>query len=79
MVFLVPHAEVLTQPIGAARTHSPPFPPDPLLFEAEGGLSSMPSSETLDPGSRTLACFLDYAFGKKSMKKNASIDRSEAA
>ena len=32
LVFLVPHAEVLTQPIGAARTHSPPFPPDPLLF-----------------------------------------------
>ena len=39
----------------------------------------MPSSETLDSGSQTLACFLDYAFGKKSIKKNASIDRSEAA
>ena len=39
----------------------------------------MPSSETPDSGSQTLACFLDYAFGKKSIKKNASIDRSEAA
>lgn len=29
----------------------------------------MPSSETLDPGSWTLACLVDYAFGKKSIKK----------
>lgn len=32
LVFLVPHAEVLTQLIKAARTHSLSFPPDPLHF-----------------------------------------------
>ena len=57
----------------------PSFPSPPLALLGWEGLSSMLSSETLDPGSRTLACLVDYAFGKKSMKKNASTDRSEAA
>lgn len=73
MAFLVPHAEVLTQPLGAVRTQ-PSLSSLPLAPLAWGEpLSSMLPSETF-PGSWTLTCSVNSGFWKEIHRRKC-LDR----